>query len=151
MRYSGISCLRLLNGQLANVNRQEQFVPKHLPVLDEDVKRLEEFLHDKPNIVVLTGAGISTESGKTNNRPPNAQQLQQIMQNYIQFRIRNSRLSFSRGGTVRAWRPQSSTHSVPGVYKVGAGAETLLGSQLRRLAAVLLPSAECRASHIGPL
>lgn len=64
MRYSAISYIRLLNGQLTNVNRQQQFVPKHLPVLDEDVKRLEDFLINKSNIVVLTGAGISTESGK---------------------------------------------------------------------------------------
>ncbi|XP_055902739.1 NAD-dependent protein deacylase Sirt4 [Eupeodes corollae] len=40
-----------------------QFVPKHNPVLESDVKLLEDFLMSKPNIVVLTGAGISTESG----------------------------------------------------------------------------------------
>lgn len=69
MRYSVISCFRLFNGQLANVNRQQQqFVPKHLPVLDEDVKRLEDFLENKSNIVVLTGAGISTESGKSTDK-----------------------------------------------------------------------------------
>lgn len=42
---------------------KQQYVPKHQPVLEEDVKKLQEFLLDKPNIVVLTGAGISTESG----------------------------------------------------------------------------------------
>lgn len=43
--------------------RSSQFVPEHSPVQEEDIQRLEDFLHDKPNILVLTGAGISTESG----------------------------------------------------------------------------------------
>lgn len=41
----------------------QKFVPKHEPVKSEDVAKLEKFLNDKPNILVLTGAGISTESG----------------------------------------------------------------------------------------
>lgn len=40
-----------------------QFVPHHLPAMEKDIKKLENFLMDKPNILVLTGAGISTESG----------------------------------------------------------------------------------------
>lgn len=40
-----------------------QFVPKHEPVQAEDIQKLEDFLRDKPQILVLTGAGISTESG----------------------------------------------------------------------------------------
>lgn len=39
------------------------FVPKHNPARQEDIKALENFLIDKPNTLVLTGAGISTESG----------------------------------------------------------------------------------------
>ncbi|KAL5278911.1 SIRT4 family protein [Megaselia abdita] len=42
---------------------RSQFVPKHNPVYDKDIKLLEDFLISKPNILVLTGAGISTESG----------------------------------------------------------------------------------------
>lgn len=42
---------------------KQQYVPQHKPVLDDDIKRLEDFLLSKPNILVLTGAGISTESG----------------------------------------------------------------------------------------
>ncbi|ALC49663.1 Sirt4 [Drosophila busckii] len=42
---------------------KQQYVPQHKPVLSDDIKRLEEFLLSKPNILVLTGAGISTESG----------------------------------------------------------------------------------------
>lgn len=43
---------------------KSQFVPNHEPANPDDIRRLEEFLEDKPNILVLTGAGISTESGK---------------------------------------------------------------------------------------
>ncbi|KAJ8975768.1 hypothetical protein NQ317_004818 [Molorchus minor] len=39
------------------------FVPKHSPVLDTEVKLLENFISSSKNIAVLTGAGISTESG----------------------------------------------------------------------------------------
>lgn len=39
------------------------FVPKHLPASQDEIKTLENFLMDKPNTLVLTGAGISTESG----------------------------------------------------------------------------------------
>lgn len=41
----------------------DKFVPKHQPVGAEDVQKLENFLKDKLNVLVLTGAGISTESG----------------------------------------------------------------------------------------
>lgn len=41
-----------------------QFVPAHEPVRERDIQQLEQFLHDKPNVLVLTGAGISTESGE---------------------------------------------------------------------------------------
>lgn len=43
-----------------------QFVPKHEPAGPNDVQRLENFLRDKQNVLVLTGAGISTESGDCN-------------------------------------------------------------------------------------
>lgn len=43
---------------------KQQYVPQHKPALEDDIKRLEDFLLSKPNILVLTGAGISTESGK---------------------------------------------------------------------------------------
>ncbi|XP_055678415.1 NAD-dependent protein deacylase Sirt4 [Lutzomyia longipalpis] len=39
------------------------FIPKHNPVAESDIAKLEEFLHNKSRILVLTGAGISTESG----------------------------------------------------------------------------------------
>lgn len=40
-----------------------QFVPKHEPANPVDIQKLEIFLSDKHNVLVLTGAGISTESG----------------------------------------------------------------------------------------
>lgn len=43
-----------------------QFVPTHAPARKDDIKKLENFLCDKSNVIVLTGAGISTESG---NKP----------------------------------------------------------------------------------
>ena len=40
------------------------FVPDHLPVSNSDINRLKDFMmFNKGGIVVLTGAGISTESG----------------------------------------------------------------------------------------
>lgn len=39
------------------------FVPKHDVAKTEDVEKIAEFLRDKPRILVVTGAGISTESG----------------------------------------------------------------------------------------
>lgn len=41
----------------------QTFVPKHNPVIEADVKLLEDFIANSNQIVVLTGAGISTESG----------------------------------------------------------------------------------------
>ncbi|KAH8270708.1 hypothetical protein KR044_010034 [Drosophila immigrans] len=46
-----------------SVVKLQQYVPQHKPALQNDIKRLEDFLLSKPNILVLTGAGISTESG----------------------------------------------------------------------------------------
>lgn len=60
-------CLRVIT-QIQSKNlharlKSTQFVPKHDPVSEEDIEKLERFLEDKPNILVLTGAGVSTESG----------------------------------------------------------------------------------------
>lgn len=47
-----------------------RFVPQHEPIREADIRQLEDFLSDKPNILVLTGAGISTESGRFRVNPP---------------------------------------------------------------------------------
>ena len=39
------------------------FVPKHDVAKAEDVERIKKFLDEKSKILILTGAGISTESG----------------------------------------------------------------------------------------
>lgn len=44
------------------------FVPKHEVARTEDIEKVQEFLNDKPRILVLTGAGISTESGGFSSR-----------------------------------------------------------------------------------
>lgn len=61
MRFSQLMRIRLNYPEWTAT--KQKYVPTHLPVLEEDVKKLEDFLINKPNIVVLTGAGISTESG----------------------------------------------------------------------------------------
>ncbi|KAJ8954658.1 hypothetical protein NQ314_007058 [Rhamnusium bicolor] len=74
--YLKIISSKQLSTQLPN------FVPKHDPVLDSDVKQLESFVNNSNKITILTGAGISTESGipdyrseevglyaRTNHRP----------------------------------------------------------------------------------
>lgn len=40
-----------------------KFVPKYAPVLDSDVFLLKNYINNYNKILVLTGAGISTESG----------------------------------------------------------------------------------------
>ncbi|XP_018330727.1 NAD-dependent protein deacylase Sirt4 isoform X2 [Agrilus planipennis] len=40
-----------------------KFVPKHPPLEKCDIKRLEDFIVNSSKLLVLTGAGISTESG----------------------------------------------------------------------------------------
>lgn len=40
-----------------------RFVPKHEPPQDKDIANLEKFLNNRTNVLVLTGAGVSTESG----------------------------------------------------------------------------------------
>lgn len=64
------SCWKLLLGNVSLVSpslkgsrRLHQFVPKHKPVRDEDVKVLREFILGSERLMVLTGAGVSTESG----------------------------------------------------------------------------------------
>lgn len=39
------------------------FVPKHFSVNDKDVEQLKSFIREHNKIIVITGAGISTESG----------------------------------------------------------------------------------------
>lgn len=40
-----------------------KFVPKHNPVVESDVEKLKDFIFSSTKVLVLTGAGISTESG----------------------------------------------------------------------------------------
>ncbi|XP_023019392.1 sirtuin 4 isoform X1 [Leptinotarsa decemlineata] len=40
-----------------------KYVPKHNPVLAQDIERLKTFIFNSKKILILTGAGISTESG----------------------------------------------------------------------------------------
>lgn len=55
--------LRFKQTQL-KLARNKNYIPKHDPIRAEDLEKLQHFLSNKPNILVLTGAGISTESGK---------------------------------------------------------------------------------------
>lgn len=51
------------------------FVPKHQAARPEDVESVQRYLFDKPNILVVTGAGISTESGKIMKFANNFQEI----------------------------------------------------------------------------
>lgn len=44
-------------------NLSLEFVPKHEEVLESDFELLKNFIRKHDKILVLTGAGISTESG----------------------------------------------------------------------------------------
>lgn len=62
MRFTSVLRLNCSKINLSSSSNLK-YVPKHEKALDSDVKLLEKFLEDKPHILVLTGAGISTESG----------------------------------------------------------------------------------------
>lgn len=47
----------------ARRHQSSSFVPKHLPAKEEDIEKLDRLMTVSKNLVVLTGAGISTESG----------------------------------------------------------------------------------------
>ncbi|XP_016998563.1 NAD-dependent protein deacylase Sirt4 [Drosophila takahashii] len=55
--------LRFRSTAFRGSTARQEYVPHHKPVVEDDIKRLEDFLMSKPNVLVLTGAGISTESG----------------------------------------------------------------------------------------
>jgi len=55
-------CLTLLGSSVRHQSNLA-FVPKHIESQAEDVERLKEFLNPVSRLMVLTGAGISTESG----------------------------------------------------------------------------------------
>lgn len=46
-----------------SIKNVTSFVPKYKPPNDQDILKLHEFLSSHEKIVVITGAGISTESG----------------------------------------------------------------------------------------
>ncbi|XP_015189766.1 PREDICTED: NAD-dependent protein deacylase Sirt4 [Polistes dominula] len=56
------SCLQILRFQICRMS-QFAFVPVCNPVEEEDVLQLRNFIEKYNNICVLTGAGVSTESG----------------------------------------------------------------------------------------
>lgn len=57
---SELSCL--FNKRLFSV-KTNIFVPKHTPVLSDDISALNQFVTETNKLLVITGAGISTESG----------------------------------------------------------------------------------------
>lgn len=65
--------LRTSTHVLRQANSCSRFVPKHEPVHEKDVEHLAKFLNDKANVLVLTGAGVSTESGDASKHTPECQ------------------------------------------------------------------------------
>lgn len=41
-----------------------RYIPKHRPVQENEINQLREFISTSSSLLILTGAGISTESGK---------------------------------------------------------------------------------------
>ena len=48
---------------LSRTSSSLAFVPKHRSAQEEDISKLQQFLDKSEKLVVITGAGISTESG----------------------------------------------------------------------------------------
>jgi len=92
------------------------FVPKHEPIKENDIKKLEDFLLAKPNVLVLTGAGISTESGIPDYRSEGVGMYARTSSRPVQF------MDFlkSKKNTTK-----------------------ILGTKFRSLAAILKFSTEC--------
>lgn len=59
---AGKNCMNIFFTNLRNYS-SAQFVPKHKPTSQMDIEIFKRFLKNNNNILVLTGAGISTESG----------------------------------------------------------------------------------------
>lgn len=49
--------------RLRSTVRLSQFVPRHTPMTEQELLQLDEFLLSSQRLFVLTGAGVSTESG----------------------------------------------------------------------------------------
>lgn len=47
----------------ANANIRSKFVPRHNEATNEDVEIVQKFIESRSRLFVLSGAGISTESG----------------------------------------------------------------------------------------
>lgn len=59
-------CLKIISAPRHRRNycfNTQNFVPKHLPIREVDVDVLRKFILQSKKIVVLSGAGVSTESG----------------------------------------------------------------------------------------
>lgn len=52
-----------VSNSVKQFTRHIVYVPKHKPPKHEDIEVLKDFLSKYKNILILTGAGISTESG----------------------------------------------------------------------------------------
>ncbi|RWS31849.1 NAD-dependent deacetylase sirtuin-4-like protein [Leptotrombidium deliense] len=67
MKYFRFSTRRLLFEKLSNILVRNEnfctFVPRHEPVCEADVRDLQSFVDNSKRMLVLTGAGVSTESG----------------------------------------------------------------------------------------
>lgn len=55
---------RVISCHINTIIRRIVYVPKHKPPDLRDLEKLRDFLSKHEKILILTGAGISTESGK---------------------------------------------------------------------------------------
>ncbi|CAD5118964.1 DgyrCDS7635 [Dimorphilus gyrociliatus] len=90
---------RITSRKLSHIAK---FVPKSQPVTNQDIEELAEFIKKSQNLLVLTGAGISTESGipdyrseevglyaRSNRRPVDYQQFKKYTHIRQRFWARN--------------------------------------------------------------
>lgn len=60
---SQLTCLSWTNRVILRKSSSVAFVPSHEPVCESDVTCIQNFINSSDRMVILTGAGISTESG----------------------------------------------------------------------------------------
>ncbi|XP_075983496.1 sirtuin 4 [Anticarsia gemmatalis] len=120
--------LRRIQPNLKELTRHIVYVPKHKPPNTEDVEILREFLTNHRQILVLTGAGISTESGipdyrseevglyaRSNHKPI---QYQEFVK-YPRVRQRYWARNFIGWPRFSSIQPNATHHSIRELEKLG--------------------------------
>lgn len=129
----------------SNYSTSSIFVPKYQPLNTDDLGKIREFVTRSQTLFILSGAGISTESGRHQQKL--TKQVSSFHNhNYFEIK-RYSGLPIRGCWLVRQER--SSAYSVQRVSQIGRTTAHVLGSQLRVVAALQLVRAEHHAQDVG--